>query len=178
MTGWSVSVPGIVSIIAYENQNSTARFGKYYFRVTPSYNLKDGVSISQNISLENYTLLISAGIARYNASVNFQCSGNQFGYLQLVFMDFNGLNYSPVYLGKMKQKFFFFVIFLYYYLETKNKTQMECLTISKTVHFEIRRVQLKVAFVKDKTYIIINNTTVEENYCIADNIEFSIMKEN
>ena len=63
-------------------------------------------------------------------------------------------------------------MFLYYYLETKTKTQMERLTISKVVHSESRRVQLKVAFVKDDKYIIINNTTVEENYCIVDNVEF------
>jgi hypothetical protein len=55
---------------------------------------------------------------------------------------------------------------------------MERLTISQVVHFESRRVQLKVAFVKDDEYIIKNNTTIEENYCIADNIQFSIMKEN
>ena len=95
MTSWHVSAPGKVSIIAYDNQNSTARFGKYYFRVTPLYNLIQGVSISQNISLEKYTLLISAGIAHYDASINFQCSGNQFGYLEIIFMDLNGLNYSP-----------------------------------------------------------------------------------
>jgi hypothetical protein len=111
VTGWRISVPGIISIVAYDNQNSTARFGKYYFRVTPFYNLIRGVSLSQNISLENYILLISAGIARYNASINFQCSGNQFGYIELIFTDLNGLNYSPVYRGKMKQIFFFFFFF-------------------------------------------------------------------
>ena len=76
----------------------------------------------------------------------------------------------------MKQILVFLIIFPYYYLEPKNKTQMERLTISEAIHFEIRRVRLRVAFVTDDKYININNTTVEENYCIADNVEFSIMK--
>jgi hypothetical protein len=52
---------------------------------------------------------------------------------------------------------------------------MERLTISQIVHAEVRRVQIKIAFIKDDTYNN-TNTTVQENYCIADNVEFSIMK--
>ena len=54
-------------------------------------------------------------------------------------------------------------------------TYMEYLTISNVLHFEIRKVQIKITFVKDKASGAIN-TTVEDNYCIADNIEFSITK--
>ena len=97
MTGWHISNPGVVSIIAYGNQNSTAKFGKYYFGVTPFYRLIKDVSMSQNISLENFAFLISARAARYNASINFQCSGNQYGYLELMFIDLNGLTYPLVF---------------------------------------------------------------------------------
>lgn len=52
---------------------------------------------------------------------------------------------------------------------------MEHLTISDMLFFEIRKVQITIAFVKDQTYGVVN-TTVEENYCIVDNIELSITK--
>ncbi len=51
---------------------------------------------------------------------------------------------------------------------------MEHLTISNMIHFEIRKVRVKIAFIKDEQYNN-TNTTLEENYCIADNVEFSIM---
>lgn len=102
LTGWHVSVPGILSVTAYDNQNFTAQFGKYYFRVRPLYVVKESVSMHQNISFENFILLISAGIARYNASVNFQCSGNQYGYFQLIFIDLNGLAYHTIHRSKLR----------------------------------------------------------------------------
>lgn len=43
-------------------------------------------------------------MARYNASVDFRCSGNQYGYMELMFIDLNNLRHSPIYLGKMSQK--------------------------------------------------------------------------
>jgi len=104
VTGWHISVFGIISIIPYNNSDSSVKFGKCYFRVTRFYILKQSVSASQNISLEKFTLLISAGMARYNASVDFQCSGNQYGYLELLFADLNGLHYYPVYRRKIYQE--------------------------------------------------------------------------
>ena len=62
--------------------------------------------MSQSISLENFTLLISTGMARYNASVDFRCSGNQYSYMELTFIDLNDLHHSPIYLGKTSQKTF------------------------------------------------------------------------
>lgn len=62
-----------------------------------NYTLKLSVSASQNISFEEFTLLISAGIANYKASIDFQCSGNQYGYMELIFVDLYGLRYFPVY---------------------------------------------------------------------------------
>jgi hypothetical protein len=51
---------------------------------------------------------------------------------------------------------------------------MERLTISNIIHFEVRKVQVKIIFIRDEQYNN-TNTTHEENYCIADNVEFSIM---
>lgn len=53
--------------------------------------------------------------------------------------------------------------------------QMERLTVSNIFNREMRRLQLKVFFFKDVEYKSLNST-IEENYCIADNIEFSIRK--
>ena len=53
--------------------------------------------MSQNISLEKFILFISAGNARYNASVYFRCSGNQVGTMELIFTDLNGLNHFAIY---------------------------------------------------------------------------------
>ncbi len=59
----------------------------------------------QNINLENFTLLISTGNARYNASVNFQCFGKQYGLIELRFIDMYGLRYDGVFKGELYQKF-------------------------------------------------------------------------
>ncbi|CAF1639925.1 unnamed protein product [Adineta ricciae] len=158
-TGWTVSVPGRLSSIAYNNQNSTTGYGKYHFRVTPSYSLKLAVSMAQNISFDEFILLISAGIARYNVSIDYQCSGNQYGYMQLTFFDMNGLTYEPV------------------YRETKSKMQIERLKVSNQFNREMHKVQLKVGFIRNLTYDD-TNTNNEENYCIADNIRFFITKIN
>ena len=53
--------------------------------------------------------------------------------------------------------------------------QMGRLLISNMAPLEIRRAQLKITFRKDHSYNSTNNTA-EKNYCIADNIEFFIMK--
>ncbi|CAF1437817.1 unnamed protein product [Rotaria magnacalcarata] len=156
-TGWQISVPGVISLLAYNNGNLTDQYGKCYFRVTPSYTLKQSISASQDIFFDEFTLLISAGIAHYKASVDFRCSGNQYGYMELTFVDLYGLRYFPV------------------NNQTKTGVAMELLTISNSTHFEVRSVQLKIAFIRNTTYTSINGSA-EENYCIADNIEFFILK--
>ncbi|CAF3014548.1 unnamed protein product [Rotaria socialis] len=155
--GWQISVPGIISLLAYNNQNLTDQYGKCYFRVTPSYTLNQAISASQNIFFDEFTLLISANISNYKASVDFRCSGNQYGYMELIFVDLYGLRYFPV------------------SRRTKTGIARELLTISSSIHFEVRSVQLKVSFIRNTTYTNINGSA-EENYCIADNIEFFILK--
>lgn len=98
--GWYPSTNGIIARTAYDS-NSTAEFGKYYFRVKPDYNLIHAVSMSQNLSFENYTLLISSGNARYNLSAHAHCFGNQYVNVEISFADFNGLRYKPAYLSKI-----------------------------------------------------------------------------
>lgn len=116
-TGWYISVPGKISIVRYREQNYTAELGKYFFRVTPNYTLNSAVSMYQNISLENFTLLISVGMARYSASVYFRCLGNQFSYMQLTLFDLNDLSYSPIYQRKMSERFLDeFLLFSIYFL--------------------------------------------------------------
>ena len=101
LTGWRVSVSDILMTVRHNNQSLIARFGNYSFRVRPSYTISRAISMSQNISLDAFTLLISVGIAHYSASVDFWCWGNQFGYIQLIFFDLNGLSYSAIYQGKI-----------------------------------------------------------------------------
>ena len=54
----------------------------------------------QDISLENFRLLISTGSAHYNASTSFQCFGQQYASIELRFIDVNNLRYQGVYKGK------------------------------------------------------------------------------
>lgn len=122
MTSWYISIAEKISIVAYEKWNFNSTFGKYHFRITPTYNLADAVSMSQNISFEKYTLLISSDMARYNVSVYFQCYGNQLLYLQLIFMDFNDLKYTSIYQGKISiENLCFLHIFVYRYNESDAK---------------------------------------------------------
>ena len=67
------------------------------------------------------------------------------------------------------------LLYLFSHLETKSTTNVEHLTASNVFHFEMRKVQLKIGFVKGNESATIN-TVAEENYCIADNIEFFITK--
>jgi hypothetical protein len=68
----------------------------------------------QNINLENFTLLISEGHARYNASARFQCIGKQYATMQVHFTDFNGLRDGGVFTGKLLDYFLeFFNLFCF-----------------------------------------------------------------
>lgn len=98
ITDWYVSTREIIGIIAYDQTNSPKTFNgeSYHFRVRPSYTLKQSISMSQDISLDKYTLLISSGIARFNFSINVQCYGNQFVYIELTFSDMYDLKYTAV----------------------------------------------------------------------------------
>ncbi|UJR07130.1 hypothetical protein I4U23_011418 [Adineta vaga] len=69
----------------------------------------------------------------------------------------NGLTYDPI------------------YREIKSKMQIERLKVSNKFNREIHRVQLKIGFITNPTYIN-TNTINEENYCIVDNIQFFVTK--
>lgn len=133
--------------------------------------------MSQNISFDEYILLISAGIARYNVSVSFQCWGNQYGFLQLIFVDMNGLAYDPVYRGRTAPPKMISCSGLFYfsYLETKSKPEVERLKVSNQMSAEIHKVQLKVGFMRNQTYTS-TDASIERNYCIVDDIQFFIIK--
>ena len=75
------------------------------FRVILFNNSKNFVYIIQNINLENFTLLISEGNARYNASARFQCIGKQYATMQVHVTDVNGLRDAGVSIGNLLDYF-------------------------------------------------------------------------
>jgi hypothetical protein len=97
-------------VFAYPEQNNKENFGKCYFRVISFFQARKVATIYQLINLQNFTLLISIGNARYKASVNFQCFGKQYGTIELRFIDLNGLRYGGVDKGKLYQKCLFYLL--------------------------------------------------------------------
>jgi hypothetical protein len=68
--------------------------------------------IVQTFSLENYTLLISSGNARYHAFARFQCFGDQYATMIVQFIDKNGLRDAGVSNGNFKF-YLLFILFLF-----------------------------------------------------------------
>ncbi len=101
-------------MFAYPEQNNKENFGKCYFRVVSFFQVRKVAFMHQLINLENFTLLISTGNARYNASVNFQCFGKQYGAIELRFIDLNGLRYEAIYNGELYKKILFHTFWLYF----------------------------------------------------------------
>ena len=83
-------------MFAYTEQLREEKFGRCYFRVSSFFTTKKVASMYQDISLENFRLLISTGAAHYNASTNFQCFGEQYASIELRFTDVNNLRYRGV----------------------------------------------------------------------------------
>jgi hypothetical protein len=96
MTGWSVSHEGEIKVIAYKDENITEQFGKCYFRLISFYNSRIAASTSQKIDLSAFSTLISAGVARYNASISCRCSGKHYGCIYILFEDSKGLRGYPI----------------------------------------------------------------------------------
>ncbi|CAF3884722.1 unnamed protein product [Rotaria sp. Silwood1] len=99
----------------------------------------------QYINLEYFTLLISTGDARYNASVDFQCFVKEYAKIELRFIDLYGLRYANV------------------YKRTLNGTHLQSLKLSGVIDSNVRRVQILIIFGPiEKSN---NNTTLDQNYC-------------
>jgi hypothetical protein len=96
MTGWNVSDEGDIKVIAYKDENITEQFGECYFRLISFYNSRIAASTSQKIDLSTFSTLISAGVARYNASVSCRRSGKHYGSIYLLFEDLKGLRGDPI----------------------------------------------------------------------------------
>ena len=99
-------------MIKHDDEKLTTRFGQYYFQGTAVDNLTNNVSMSQNIFFETFTLLISAGMAHYSASLDIRCWGNQYAYMELIISDFNDLRYEPIYLSEILRKFYFYLFLI------------------------------------------------------------------
>ncbi|CAF1630811.1 unnamed protein product [Rotaria sp. Silwood1] len=82
----------------------------------------------QYINLEYFTLLISTGDARYNASVDFQCFVKEYAKIELRFIDLYGLRYANV------------------YKRTLNGTHLQSLKLSGVIDSNVRRVQILIIF--------------------------------
>ncbi len=111
MIGWNISIHGDIRVFPNDNQNST----RCYFRVTSFNTSKNIAYILQTISLEDFTLLISTGNARYNASATFQCLGQQYATMIVRFIDLNGLRDAGVDKGNLSKEIFckhFYILFL------------------------------------------------------------------
>ncbi|UJR18646.1 hypothetical protein I4U23_005554 [Adineta vaga] len=156
LTDWYPSTSGIIAFVAHK-EDFPKEFGKYYFRVKSSYTLIRAVSMSQIISFENFTLLISSGKAHYQFSASILCMGNQYVDIELIFVDLNGLKYKPI------------------YRKTRVTGEMKQITQADNMHVEIRSFQLKIGFVRTSANTS-TNATDDETYCMADNIQFFIKK--
>jgi thiosulfate reductase cytochrome b subunit len=75
----------------------TKKFGQCYFRVTAFYVLRKVAFVSQTILLEDFSLLISAGLACYQASADLQCFGSQYIIIELHFIDLKDLQSGGCY---------------------------------------------------------------------------------
>ncbi|CAF4181935.1 unnamed protein product [Rotaria sp. Silwood2] len=96
LTGWNVANGGDINVFTYSHQYQTENVGKYCFRITLFNTFRRVISMSQLVNLENFFLLISTNNAFYEASVDFQCFGKQYGIIELRFIDLNGLKNAGV----------------------------------------------------------------------------------
>ncbi|CAF4531584.1 unnamed protein product [Rotaria sp. Silwood2] len=151
--GWTVVNKNDIKTFAYPKQNNN---GKCYFRMRSVVTTRKNSSMYQYINLENFTLLLSTGHARYNASADLQCFGKQYAAIELRFIDLYGSRYANVY----KQTF--------------NGTHLQSLELSDVIGSNARSVQILITFGPiEKSN---NNATLDQNYCKCDNVKFSIMK--
>jgi len=131
--------------------------------------------IVQTFSLENYTLLISSGNARYHAFARFQCFGDQYATMIVQFIDKNGLRDAGVSNGNFKFLFIIYLIFIF--KETIHEKRIQTLEFSNILRYDTRQVRILItifrSYNKNDT-----NTTIEGNYCACYNVRFLIMKKN
>jgi hypothetical protein len=112
--GWNVSTSGEIKVFAYNSSILTKNLGRCYFRVTSYYSSRRVADARQTIILANFSLLISAGLARYHASADFQCFGSQYVIIELRFTDINNLTYLGIFSGE-KYLFLIFVLFYFFF---------------------------------------------------------------
>ena len=165
-------------MFAYSDQNNTKDFGKCYFRVTSFFQTRQVAAMYQIIDLEQFSLLISTDNARYNTSVNFQCFGNQYGSIELRFIDFHGLRYDGIDTGELYIRNFSFIYLdfvLFFYSGTLGGTHMQTVQLSQIIRSDVRSVEIWITFVTTEKSNN-SNATLDQHYCICDNIQFTITK--
>lgn len=114
LIGWNITSRGEIKVLAYDNNtnfNWTNNLGRCYFRVTSYYLARKVVYASQRIVFDGFTLLITAGLARYHASADVQCFGSQYVVIELAFIDDKDLRETAASSGK-KNSFASFLNFV------------------------------------------------------------------
>ena len=83
----------------YHDASLEKTLGKCYFRVTAFSTTRKVAYVTQTFSVEHFSLLISTGMAKYNASMDLQCFGAQHASFEIRFIDLHGLVNVTIYSG-------------------------------------------------------------------------------